>query len=89
MFADDDLVSRIRGEYREMPGMRLTLPQAARLWQADPGECARALGALVEEGILTCTEDGAFIATPDITRARMRPQGVVAADRSSPPPGLI
>src|SRR5690349_3068944 len=27
-----DLSSRIRGEYREMPGLRLTVSQASRLW---------------------------------------------------------
>src|SRR5437867_4466585 len=32
----DLLLIRIRAEYREMPGLKLTLPQARRLWQLDP-----------------------------------------------------
>ena len=31
---------RIRGEFREMPGLKLTIAQAARLWQLDPPAAA-------------------------------------------------
>src|SRR5260221_4617557 len=31
----DSLVARVRGEYREMPGVRLTVAQACRLWHVD------------------------------------------------------
>jgi hypothetical protein len=34
--AEAALQERIRAEYREMPGMRLTLPQAARLFNLEP-----------------------------------------------------
>jgi hypothetical protein len=44
------LASRIRGEYREMPGLRLTTAQAARLWQIDRPACETLLLALVAEG---------------------------------------
>jgi hypothetical protein len=47
-----DLSSLIRAEYREMPGLNLTLPQAIRLWTADPGTCAETLDALVRKGFL-------------------------------------
>ena len=30
------VLQRIRGEFREMPGLKLTIAQAARLWQLDP-----------------------------------------------------
>ena len=30
---------RVESEYREMPGLRLTLPQAARLWGLERGTC--------------------------------------------------
>ena len=54
-------LDRIRGEYMEMPGLRLTAPQALRLWglPQDVGEYA--LGCLVEEGFLRRTADGAFV----------------------------
>jgi hypothetical protein len=47
-----DLRSLICAEYREMPGLSLTLPQAVRLWTAEPTQCARVLETLVESGFL-------------------------------------
>lgn len=46
-FAEDQLIRRVRGEYREMPGMRLTLDQATRLWGLDRKTCAAVLDSLV------------------------------------------
>jgi hypothetical protein len=56
------LMGRVRGEYREMPGLCLTIPQACRLWQIDRADCERVLGALTAEGFLARTAGGAFIA---------------------------
>src|SRR5713226_5303881 len=39
MSSPELLAARIRGEYREMPGLRLTFAQACRLWQVDAGAC--------------------------------------------------
>ncbi len=49
---DSAVYARIRAEYHEMPGMRLTLAQAARLFALEPARCARALDRLVAEGAL-------------------------------------
>jgi hypothetical protein len=49
---EDTLRARICAEYVEMPGMCLTLPQAARLLNIEPTRCARLLKALVAEGVL-------------------------------------
>jgi hypothetical protein len=49
---EPEIARRIEADYREMPGLSLTLPQAARLWQIDVGRCARALDQLVHLGIL-------------------------------------
>lgn len=49
---DVNLHSRIRAEYHEMPGLRLTAPQAARLFDLEPTSCASVLDALVSDGIL-------------------------------------
>lgn len=58
-----ELLARVRGEYREMPGLHLTLAQAARLWGLTPDVCATVLRALVAEGTLTCTREVHFVAT--------------------------
>ena len=61
-FADtrDALLHRIRGEFLEMPGLRLTLQQAARLWHLDPTLVTSLLGTLVEARFLAVTPDGAY-----------------------------
>ncbi len=56
-----DVVRRIRGEYLEMPGLRLTAAQARRLWRLDESSCEAVLGALVDARFLAKTRDGAFI----------------------------
>ena len=55
----EPLLHRIRGEFTEMPGLRLKLAQAARLWHVDARVAARLLGALVEARFLYRTRDGA------------------------------
>lgn len=60
----DTLVARIRGEYREMPGLRLTVAQARRLSQLDAGQCDAVLEALIAEGFLVRTHDAAYMALP-------------------------
>ena len=71
----DPLVVRIRGEYREMPGLRLTFAQACRLWQVDAATCETVLHTLVADGFLFQTVDGAFIALPT---SDMRPRAAKA-----------
>ena len=56
-----ELLLRIEGEYREMPGLSLTLPQAQRLWGLDSNTCAFALTTLVERKVLKQTAGGTFI----------------------------
>jgi predicted transcriptional regulator of viral defense system len=53
-------IERIDGEYREMPGLRLTVAQAARLWGLQAPQCRALLGALVERGRLVETPDGRY-----------------------------
>lgn len=48
----DALLTRIRGEFREMPGLRLTRTQARRFFQLDQADCDRLLENLVREGFL-------------------------------------
>ncbi len=56
-----EVVRRVRGEFLEMPGLRLTPKQAQRLWRLDEPSCAAVLGALVDARFLARTRDGAFV----------------------------
>lgn len=49
---DDSVIFRVWGEFAEMPGLKLTLPQATRLFQLEAPRCERVLGALVDSGQL-------------------------------------
>lgn len=49
---DLGLLQRVHGEYMEMPGLRLTLAQACRLWNADSSTSLDVLNQLVEEQFL-------------------------------------
>jgi hypothetical protein len=44
-----------------MPGLRLTEPQARRLWGLDAASCGALLCALVDAKFLFRTRDGAFM----------------------------
>ena len=61
-----DITTRIRSEYLEMPGMQLTLGQAARLFDTDPGSVETALNRLVASSFLRHT--GAFYVRADVGR---------------------
>ena len=52
MSDERDLHVRIHAEYQEMPGLKLTLAQASRLFNLEPARCAKALEALVTGGLL-------------------------------------
>ena len=54
------LVERIRAEYIEQPGLRLTEAQACRLWRLDEGTTRHALTALTGASFLQRTEDGRY-----------------------------
>ena len=57
----DEVLQRIQGEFVEMPGLRLTRPQAQRLWGLERDVCDALLGALVDAQFLSQTRDGAFV----------------------------
>jgi hypothetical protein len=54
-----DLQVRLTAEFSEMPGLRLTLAQAVRLFSLDTERCAQVLDILVERGVLS-TDGRAF-----------------------------
>ena len=57
----DDVLLRVRGEYCEMPGLRLTLVQAQRLWALDALAAQSVLRALVDARFLRPAPDGTFV----------------------------
>jgi hypothetical protein len=52
--------TRIGSEYREMPDLKLTPPQAARLWGIDRATAERVLDQLCASRLLSRTADGAY-----------------------------
>jgi hypothetical protein len=56
-----ETLRRVKAEYFEMPGLRLTRAQAARLWGIDERLCDAVLSALVEARFLDCTRNDAFV----------------------------
>jgi hypothetical protein len=59
------LVERVRNEFLEMPGLRLTLPQAARLWGLDVGSCEAIVDVLVQCEFLRRTPSGTVARADD------------------------
>jgi hypothetical protein len=57
------LLRRVAVEYHEMPGLRLHLAQAQRLFGLRQDICARVLDALVVVGVLQVDETGAYVRT--------------------------
>ena len=58
----DELLRRIREEFREMPCLRVTDRQASRLFGLITPVCDRVLGTLVREGMLWKDSDGRYAA---------------------------
>jgi hypothetical protein len=50
----------VRAEYREMPGLNVTVRQAARLWGLDVDRSERLLSAMVDDGFLVRDARGAY-----------------------------
>ena len=59
-----ELLLRIHGEYREMPGLSLTASEAERLWGLDRVTCTFVLATLIERGVLRQTPTGTYVRGP-------------------------
>jgi hypothetical protein len=55
-----DAVDRIRAEYLEMPGVRLTPPQVQWLCGIELDVCVRVLEQLAAARFLYCTDEGIY-----------------------------
>ena len=56
----DHILRRIRAEYLEMPGLRLTLAQAQRLWGLEAHACLQLLESLTTAGFLARKDNGTY-----------------------------
>ena len=70
----DVILQRIYGEFIEMPGMRLTLSQAQRLWGLDERTCQVLLEYLVDMKFLCRSPHGNYGRTSDGTTPFPRPR---------------
>jgi len=77
--ATEDVLRRVQGEFLEMPGLRLTEPQARRLWGLDAASCSALLGALVEAKFLFRTRDGGFMRVEHPTPVKSSLRSRIAA----------
>jgi hypothetical protein len=57
------IVYRIREEFREMPGLRLTPAQATRLWGLERDTCTAVIDRLVASDYLRWTDTGSVTRT--------------------------
>jgi hypothetical protein len=61
----EQIVGRIRAEYREMPDMRLQPEQVQRLCGIEEATCKEALDALVDAKFLRVRSDGSYVRGAD------------------------
>jgi len=65
LVVDRSLCQRILAEYRELPTLRLSVRQAARLWSVEPEYCQQMLELLVAEGWLSRSARNEYCGRPD------------------------
>ena len=57
------LLRRVRAEFLEMPGLRLTPAQATKLWGVEREACQKVIKALVDSSFLRWTPSGTLART--------------------------
>jgi hypothetical protein len=72
--ANEEVLRRVQGEFLEMPGLRVTVAQARRLWGLDAASCDALLGTLVDAKFLFRTRDGAFMRVESAVPLRTSPR---------------
>jgi hypothetical protein len=77
--AIEPVLLRIRAEYLEMPGLRLTRAQAQRLWGLDAETCLRFLEQLTSERFLDRSANGTYARLSDSATAFSPGRKVMAA----------
>lgn len=73
MKTTQDVLARLRAEYLEMPGMRLTVEQVQRLCGIEQTLCQTVLDALVDAKFLCVKSSGAYARLTDGEMSRPLP----------------
>lgn len=86
--AGQRVLERLRAEYLEMPGMKLTMEQIGRLCGIEPGMCRPVLDALVNVRFLRLNSDGTYVrvteggtSLPTPAKAEFKPRTFVTLFR--------
>ena len=74
------LLLRIYAEYLEMPGLRVTSRQAARLFGASEPHCAKVLDELVARQVLRRQPNGMYVRPSDGRRLFAESEGTIGDD---------
>jgi hypothetical protein len=77
----EQALNRIRAEFMEMPGMRLTLRQVERLSGVGSSVCRLVLDDLVRAGFLAAGADGTYARPTGLDRMTSRSPGAEAHQR--------
>jgi hypothetical protein len=56
-----DALRRAQAEFLEMPGLKLTVAQASRLWHFDSALCSAVLTTLVEQRFLVQIRNESYV----------------------------
>jgi hypothetical protein len=68
------LMKRVTAEFVEMPGLRLTIDQGARLWGLERDQCQAVLQALVYRRFLSVKGDGKYARVSEGAARRIPPR---------------
>jgi hypothetical protein len=58
--AAEEIINTIRGEFNEMPGMKLTRDQICRLWHLESTQADRLIRSLTTSGFLQKDRDNRY-----------------------------
>lgn len=89
-FVDQRVLERIRAEYLEMPGLKLSAEQAQRLCGIEPAMCEVVLEALVKAKFLCLKPDATYVRlteggspVPRAAKVALRPTELATTSRAS------
>ena len=84
------LIDRVRAEFVEMPGLELTLPQAARLWNLTLDDSRSVVEVLTTAGFLRWTASRTVVRTGrDLVVAHPPVPSDISVDRSRSGDNLV
>ena len=76
-FLDQRVLERLRGEYLEIPGLKLRIEQVQRFCGIEQTMCTLVLDALVKASFLSLNSDGTYMRLTEGSSPRPSPVKVV------------